>query len=114
MEQGYLGRKWADHFEGNAAAPIAIVLAPTRELAQQIELEAEKLCNASGLISCTVYGGSPGKWAWWCFFVYWFGGPGYSPTFLFLFLFLFLSFPALLLSFSSPPLSPQHHGNWPF
>ena len=59
MEQGYLGRKWNDHFDGTAAAPIAIVLAPTRELAIQIELEAEKLCNASGLIACTVYGGSP-------------------------------------------------------
>ena len=98
MEQGYLGRKWADHFEGNAAAPIAIVLAPTRELAQQIELEAEKLCNASGLISCTVYGGSPGKWAWWCSLGIGLVVLGIHQLFCFCFCFCFSSFPPFLHS----------------
>ena len=59
MEANRNGRKWAAHFDGTASAPIAVVLAPTRELAIQIELEAEKLCNNSGLTACTVYGGSP-------------------------------------------------------
>jgi superfamily II DNA/RNA helicase len=59
LEASHNGRKWAVRFDGDASAPIAIVLAPTRELAIQIELEAEKLCNASGLTACTVYGGSP-------------------------------------------------------
>jgi Rad3-related DNA helicase len=35
--------------KGNGASPRCVVLAPTRELASQIELEAEKLCYSSGL-----------------------------------------------------------------
>ena len=51
--------RWADHFvNGTAAAPSALVLAPTRELAIQIELEAQKLCNASGVVAAVVYGGA--------------------------------------------------------
>ena len=37
--------------------PGALVLAPTRELAIQIELEAEKLCHRSELHGVCVYGG---------------------------------------------------------
>ena len=51
--------KWADHFvNGASAAPSALVLAPTRELAIQIELEAQKLCNGSGILAAVVYGGA--------------------------------------------------------
>ena len=39
-----------------AARPLAVVMAPTRELAVQIELEAEKLSNRSALRAVTVYG----------------------------------------------------------
>ena len=41
-----------------AARPRAVVMAPTRELACQIELEAEKLTNRSPLRPVTVYGGA--------------------------------------------------------
>ena len=42
-----------------AAAPSALVLAPTRELAIQIDIECEKLCNGkSNVSSCVVYGGA--------------------------------------------------------
>ena len=47
-----------DQFVGTASAPAALVLAPTRELAIQISLEAEKLCNRSGLTTVVVYGGA--------------------------------------------------------
>jgi ATP-dependent RNA helicase DDX3X len=41
-----------------AARPQAVVMAPTRELAVQIELEAEKLSSRSALRCVTVYGGA--------------------------------------------------------
>lgn len=41
-----------------AAKPGCVVLAPTRELASQISVEAEKLCNRSGLMAVVVYGGA--------------------------------------------------------
>jgi ATP-dependent RNA helicase DDX3X len=40
------------------AAPSCVVMAPTRELASQISLEAEKLCNRSPLRCVVVYGGA--------------------------------------------------------
>ena len=39
--------------------PTALVLAPTRELAQQIEVEAEKFSAHGGCKTCVVYGGAP-------------------------------------------------------
>jgi ATP-dependent RNA helicase DDX3X len=41
-----------------AAKPRAVVMAPTRELASQIELEAQKLANRSALRPVVVYGGA--------------------------------------------------------
>ena len=41
-----------------AARPRAVVMAPTRELASQIELEAQKLTNRSALRTIAVYGGA--------------------------------------------------------
>ena len=41
-----------------AARPRAVVLAPTRELASQIDLEAQKLTNRSALRPVCVYGGA--------------------------------------------------------
>ena len=41
-----------------AARPRAVVMAPTRELAIQIELEAQKLTNRSALRPVAVYGGA--------------------------------------------------------
>ena len=41
-----------------AAKPRAVIMAPTRELASQIELEAQKLTNRSPLRSVAVYGGA--------------------------------------------------------
>ena len=41
-----------------AAKPRAVVMAPTRELASQIELEAQKLTNRSVLRTVAVYGGA--------------------------------------------------------
>lgn len=40
------------------ALPRGIVLAPTRELASQIQLDAKKLCHGSNLKSVCVYGGA--------------------------------------------------------
>ena len=55
-------KKWADHFHGKSCAPAALILAPTRELAMQIEVECEKLCNgASGVSSSVVYGGASAR-----------------------------------------------------
>mmetsp|Transcript_20788 Transcript_20788/g.25181 ORF Transcript_20788/g.25181 Transcript_20788/m.25181 type:complete len:699 (+) Transcript_20788:114-2210(+) len=54
-------KKWVDNFEGDSSAPSALVLAPTRELAIQIGIEAEKLCNGSNIHSCVVYGGANAK-----------------------------------------------------
>lgn len=51
-----------DQFVDNfAAAPAATVLAPTRELAIQIQVEAVKLCNRSGITSVVVYGGAKAR-----------------------------------------------------
>ena len=41
-----------------AARPRAVVMAPTRELVIQIELEAQKLTNRSALRPVAVYGGA--------------------------------------------------------
>ena len=41
-----------------AARPRAVVMAPTRELASQIDLEAQKLTNRSPLRPVCVYGGA--------------------------------------------------------
>jgi len=44
--------------EEGAARPTAVVLAPTRELCQQITLEAQRLCFRSPLRVCSIYGGT--------------------------------------------------------
>ena len=62
-------KQWASKFDDMgirdlntlSCAPKALVLAPTRELAMQIEVEAEKLCNASGVFPAVVYGGANAK-----------------------------------------------------
>lgn len=41
--------------------PLALVLAPTRELAQQIHTQCQKMMYMSGMRACCVYGGSPIK-----------------------------------------------------
>jgi len=41
--------------------PLALILAPTRELAQQIHAQSRKLLYMSGMRACCVYGGSPIK-----------------------------------------------------
>jgi superfamily II DNA/RNA helicase len=46
---------------GSPVAPSAIVIAPTRELACQIELEAHKLTFDSPLCCTCVYGGIPAR-----------------------------------------------------
>ena len=43
---------------GSAVLPRCVVMAPTRELASQINVEAEKLCSRSGLRAVVVYGGA--------------------------------------------------------
>ena len=43
----------------NGAGPVAVVLAPTRELACQIHDECEKFGRPMGITSCCVYGGVP-------------------------------------------------------
>lgn len=37
--------------------PLAIIMAPTRELAQQIETECIKLAKYTSLVTCNVVGG---------------------------------------------------------
>lgn len=44
---------------GSGEGPIALVLAPTRELAVQIQLECAKFGASSRVKSCCVYGGVP-------------------------------------------------------
>jgi len=41
------------------AHPLALFIAPTRELAQQIHVECEKFGNSSGLYTAVLYGGIP-------------------------------------------------------
>lgn len=43
--------------KGNMGAPHAVILAPTRELAMQIQQDAEKLLEALGIKSLAVFGG---------------------------------------------------------
>ena len=47
-----------EQLKPDSVSPQAIVLAPTRELAQQIEVEAQKLLHQSGRLSTCVYGGA--------------------------------------------------------
>lgn len=54
-KKGSFSRSRARHL---LRKPRALVLAPTRELAQQIEREASKLCPAVGITSACFYGGS--------------------------------------------------------
>jgi ATP-dependent RNA helicase DDX3X len=56
-----VARTRSQQFVGSAAAPIAAILAPTRELAIQIHNEALRLCNASHLQAALVYGGANAK-----------------------------------------------------
>lgn len=43
----------------NKIAPRALVMAPTRELAQQIQVQADKFAPLVRCVSCCVYGGAP-------------------------------------------------------
>ncbi len=45
--------------EGPSGSPQALILAPTRELVQQIEGEVTKLARGSGIRACAIYGGEP-------------------------------------------------------
>ena len=47
-----------DQLKPDSVSPQAVILAPTRELAQQIEVEAQKLLHRSGHLSTCVYGGA--------------------------------------------------------
>lgn len=47
-----------DHMPPDVSAPVALVLAPTRELVSQIFDEAQKFCYCSGLRPVVVYGGA--------------------------------------------------------
>jgi ATP-dependent RNA helicase DDX3X len=47
-----------EQMKPDSVSPQAVVLAPTRELAQQIEVEAQKLLHSSGRRSACVYGGA--------------------------------------------------------
>jgi ATP-dependent RNA helicase DDX3X len=51
--------KW--NGQGTTCRPSALILAPTRELAMQIELEAQKLTFQSALICACVYGGASAR-----------------------------------------------------
>ena len=44
---------------GQGVGPLALVMAPVRELAQQIQVEAERFGAAVGIKSLVVYGGAP-------------------------------------------------------
>ena len=66
IASGYASAKKPSSVPGNAAGPRAtpaipgaVIVAPTRELATQIELEAHKLIFASDLSVVCVYGGAP-------------------------------------------------------
>ena len=45
--------------EPRTSGPLAVVLAPTRELAQQIEAEARPLAKAFGATTVCLFGGQP-------------------------------------------------------
>jgi ATP-dependent RNA helicase DDX3X len=44
--------------DDRGALPLAVILAPTRELASQIHGESRKVCYSSGIKSSVVYGGA--------------------------------------------------------
>ena len=48
-----------DNFSGDG--PIGVILAPTRELSQQIYIETKKYCRAFGINVVCCYGGGS-KW----------------------------------------------------
>jgi len=56
-ELSQAGRSRSERFTGTASSPEVVVLAPTRELASQIHLEALKLTFSSQIVSVVVYGG---------------------------------------------------------
>ena len=45
--------------EARSRGPQAIILAPTRELVQQIVSETTRLCHGSDIVVCGIYGGEP-------------------------------------------------------
>lgn len=47
-----------ESLDANAKFPQALILVPTRELALQVEREAETLLSQSGLAACALYGGT--------------------------------------------------------
>jgi len=51
------GRSRSERFTGITSCPEVVVLAPTRELASQIHMEARKLTYSSQIVSVVVYGG---------------------------------------------------------
>merc|ERR1719204_233581 len=51
------GRTRSERFNGITSCPEVVVLAPTRELASQIHMEALKLTFSSQIVSVVVYGG---------------------------------------------------------
>lgn len=59
---GFLGPAFT-HVHNSQAdvqrGPVVLILAPTRELARQIQLEALKFGRSSGILSCAVTGGEP-------------------------------------------------------
>ena len=48
-----------NYVDPNASKPVAMVIAPTRELAQQIHDECRKLTQNTGITSACIYGGQP-------------------------------------------------------
>jgi len=48
-----------EYYHKRLITPVALVLAPTRELACQIHEEARKFAYKTGMRSCVVYGGAP-------------------------------------------------------
>jgi ATP-dependent RNA helicase DDX3X len=52
------GREPEDNSRGRRTFPNALVLAPTRELAQQIHEEAKRFCYCTGIAPVVIYGGA--------------------------------------------------------